>query len=336
MIRLTDVDLKDYTTFRVSAIANEFVIIENENELFQVFEQLGDTWMVLGRGSNVLFVGDYDGTIIHFKTNAYQIEKENENKIFVRVDAGFDWDEWVLTSLQHGLYGLENLSLIPGTVGAAPVQNIGAYGVEVSSRIHSIRIFDTTSRVFRELDKDNLCFSYRQSIFQQHPEWIITQVVFELDKFFQPELNYPSLKSFLENKSVLNPDPLEVRNAVIEIRTSKLPEPELLGNAGSFFKNPVIGLNEYERLKKEFPDIPGFVNDAQQQAKIPAAWLIEKAGLKGFRMGYAGVHELQPLVLINWGGATGEEIISLAKFIQEKVFQMFQIQLEPEVKIITP
>ncbi|MCX7697460.1 MAG: UDP-N-acetylmuramate dehydrogenase [Bacteroidales bacterium] len=334
MIRLNDVDLKEYTTFRVSSRARELIILENEQELPDVLEKTFDRWMVLGKGSNVLFVGDYDGTIVHFKTNSYTVEAELDEEVLVSVDAGYDWDKWVLTSLYSGWYGLENLSFIPGTVGAAPIQNIGAYGVEVGPFIHKVRFFDVYSKSFKELNSHELVFSYRQSIFQQHPEWIITKVVFRLNKNFHPNLDYPSLKSFLLRRNIVKPEPMDVRNTVIEIRKNKLPDPDVLGNAGSFFKNPMVDRSKFEQLKERHPDLQGFVDDRLNQVKISAAWLIEKAGLKGYTMGRAKIHQDQPLVIVNLGEATGSEILSLGKFIQEKIFTMFQVELEPEVRII--
>jgi len=333
MKKLHNVDIKDYTTFKVPSKVKELVFIEEENELFELFQTPLDRFMVIGKGSNVLFVEDYEGTVIHMATKSFKIEEENEEWVLVTVDAGLEWDDWVEISINKGWFGLENLSLIPGSVGAAPVQNIGAYGVEVSAFVHRVKVFDVVVKSFSWVASSACDFGYRQSIFQRKHEWIVTAVQFKLSKKFNPQLSYPALKTYFEHSELEKLTASDVRKAVIEIRTSKLPNPDQMGNAGSFFKNPMIDIALSKEIAKKYPDFPVYPA-GEGKIKTHAAWLIEKAGLKGFTLGDAAVHEKQPLVLVNRGNATGKDMIKLAAYVQQQVFEKFKIWLEPEVRII--
>jgi UDP-N-acetylmuramate dehydrogenase len=330
--------LQGYNTFGLNYKSELFISISSENEAIKLFQDQGSLKkpiLILGRGSNILFTDDYNGTIIHPEAGGIQIEEEKPDYVIVSAGAGAGWDSFVEWTVENGLGGLENLSLIPGNVGAAPIQNIGAYGVEVKESIEKIRAVSIENGVVREFNKDECRFGYRSSIFKAELKgrYLVTRVYFKL--FAKPLLNliYGSLAS--EVASLGGASLKNVREAVVRIRKSKLPDPEITGNAGSFFKNPVVDISTAEILRKRYPQMPCY-DDASGGIKLAAGWLIEQCGWKGKRSGNAGVHDRQALIIVNHGGASGKEIFSLSEEIRKSVWYRFEVELEREVEIIGP
>lgn len=325
--------LKNYNSFGIEVETEFFAAISNEAELIEVLKSNGNKpFRVLGGGSNVLLTEDYKGLTLVMQNKGISILEETESHVLIEVQAGENWHELVLWALENDFGGIENLALIPGSVGAAPIQNIGAYGVELSSVFHRCKALDLESLSFNEFDKAACEFGYRSSVFKTHLKGkaIITRVQFKLSKKnHQTHTQYGTLQASLQGKemSIQN-----IAASVIAIRKSKLPDPAQIGNSGSFFKNPVIPVNQFKQLQENYPEIPHYP-DTAEKIKIPAGWLIEKLGYKGKRFGDAGVHEKQALVLVNYGNAKGVELLNLAQQIQEQVLQNFGIQLEVEVNI---
>ena len=326
--------LKAFNTFGVEASCDQLFRFQSERDIQEWLAGLPippEKFFVLGGGSNLLLIDHIPLTFLQADIQGIEYKEEGDD-IFVTVGAGVNWHELVLDMLEQGYSGLENLSLIPGNVGASPIQNIGAYGVELEQLFVSLNAIDLYSgekKLFRHADCQ---FGYRDSIFKRElrGKFMITEVTLRLSKRPQLVLTYGPLKELSEKKDVTAKD---VSDEVIRIRQSKLPDPDKLGNAGSFFKNPVVALAEYEALKATFPDMVAYpVND--NQMKLAAGWLIDQAGLKGFRQGDAGVHQQQALVMVNHGSATGQEILRLAGDVRDKVFDKFGVRLEPEVWII--
>jgi len=336
-----DQSLTAYNTLGVKARADRFVSIRSEEQLKKILTlpEL-DTLprFVLGGGSNVLFIGSFSGLVIHMAIEGIETVKEDEDHVWVRVGAGENWHQFVMYCVEMGWGGVENLSLIPGTVGAAPIQNIGAYGVELSEVFDSLSALHAETAETRIFEGAECRFGYRDSIFKNElkGKYIITRVTLRLSK--NPVLNtsYGTIRSKLEEKGIGDPTIRDVSDAVIEIRNSKLPDPSNLGNAGSFFKNPVIADSRFEELKRRYPEMPGYpVEDGNGgRVKVPAGWLIEETGWKGKKVGHAGTYRQQALVIVNHGGATGEEILELAEKIRNSVQETFGIELVPEVNII--
>lgn len=328
------VSLKDYNTFGIPAKTATFASITSEEELIDVLKDLGSKpFRVLGGGSNILLTQDYNGLYIHMNTKGIAIVEENIQTAVVEIQAGENWHAFVLWALEKDLSGIENLVLIPGSVGAAPIQNIGAYGVELKSVFKSCRVLDLYTLKIKTLTHSECRFGYRSSIFKSEAKgkYIILSVQLLLHKPpHRCHIKYGDLASKLEGKQIT---PQLVAEAVMSIRQSKLPDPKVLGNSGSFFKNPIVPLSVIDQLKSRYPDLPSYPIPGGQ-AKISAAWLIDSLGLKGFRHGDAGVHQKQALVLVNYGKATGSEILQLAEMIQAKVKKAFGIQLETEVHIL--
>lgn len=329
--------LKNLNTFHFDAIAKWFLAVQDKTELIEFLSlQIGHfpKYFILGGGSNVLFSGNYEGLVIHLDIRGNAIEFEDENYIHLRAEAGEDWDQLVEFAVNNGWGGIENLSLIPGRVGACPIQNIGAYGVEVKDSIMEVEYFDLVDKRVHRLSNDDCEFEYRNSIFKNKLKGraVILSVLFRLSK--EPELNYnyATLQAELENVSTI--DIKAVREAVIRVRQNRLPDPEMLGNAGSFFKNPVISTAHYQKLKAQFPAIPGY-ETGETKIKVPAAFLIETCGWKGKRRGPVGVHQHQPLVLVNFGGGTGADVLELAEEIKESILSVFGISLEMEVNVVS-
>lgn len=329
---LNDYSLLKHNTFGMDVLAERFIEYSSEEELLAVIPQLsGKNFLHIGGGSNILFCGIYHGIILHSAISGISVESETDSSVFVRVGAGVKWDDFVSYAVDKGWSGAENLSLIPGEVGASAVQNIGAYGVEAKDlieRIEAIDLNDGSRCVF--LNKD--CgYGYRKSIFKTELKgrYAITYVTYRLSKIFEPKLDYGNVREKLQGKELT---PENVRNVVIEIRRSKLPDPEVTGNAGSFFMNPVVSKDKYESLKAVYPDMPHYVVDGG--VKIPAGWLIEKCGWKGKSLGRAGVCPNQALVLINLGGATGQDVVALSDAVCRSVNEKFGISISPEVNII--
>lgn len=329
--------LQDFNTFHINVKAEKFIEIESAAELLEFFkntEMNSKRIFVLGVGSNVLFTKDFDGIIIHltFK-NLQQISEDDEN-VILRADAGMIWDELVKYTVEKKLGGIENLAMIPGTVGAAPIQNIGAYGQELKDSLLEVEFFDLSEQKFKTFNNEQCQFGYRDSIFKRmlNKNFIITKASFRLKKNPKLILNYGNVLNELKKVEINNPTIKDVSNIIRKIRTEKLPDPNQIGNAGSFFKNPFVSAVTFQKLKNEFPDVPAF--NQEGKIKIPAAWLIEKSGLKGFRKENVGTYPNQPLVIVNYGNATGKEILEFAMFIKQSVRNKFDIDLEPEVNII--
>lgn len=334
-----NVDLLPFNTMGISVPAGEFFVLDHVDQLPRLFEEgfLGSENLVLGEGSNILFVGLVKQLVLLNKIRFIQIVEQSEKHVLIRVGAGNRWHELVQHAVEKGWGGIENLALIPGTVGAAPIQNIGAYGVELKDRFHSLEAFDLEKGEFRTFSAKECGFAYRESVFKR-PEmrrYLVVSVVMQLTLpgHHHIEYSYRSLSDWLEKRRVENPTPDEVCKAVMEIRRSKLPDPSTVGNAGSFFKNPVIGRVQLEQLRTKFGDVPHYLVD-DMSVKIPAGWLIEKAGWKGYRRGAVGVYPKQALVIVNYGGATGKQVYQLSEDIREDVLSIFGIDLDREVTIV--
>ena len=289
--------------------------------------------LLLGEGSNVLFAGDYDGVVVTMKTRGVEVLSEDADAVRIRVAAGEHWDDLVRWTLAQGHAGLENLILIPGSVGAAPMQNIGAYGVEIGEFIESVEAFDLHKQLAARFVTSECEFGYRDSIFKRHPDrWLITAVTLRLPREHQARTEYAGLREELERMAITSPAPIHVADAVVNLRTRKLPDPAVIGNAGSFFKNPVVSLAHAETLRREHPQLPCWPADGG--AKLSAAWLIDACGFKGLREGDAGISNRHALVLVNHGKATGGQLWALAQRVREGVRARFDITLEPEPRII--
>ena len=330
--------LKRHNTFGIDAGAKfffEFTELDDLMVFLNSNESLKEEKLiVIGEGSNILFLNDFDGLVIHPNIPGIQIVKEDRQNIWLEVGAGEVWDELVQYVVDFGLGGIENLSLIPGSVGAAPVQNIGAYGQEVGSVVEKVKGFDLNTKLTREFSAEQCEFGYRNSIFKNtlKNSFIITSVVFKLEKFPEFILNYGQVEEKAKEKGEVNLS--TIRKAVIEIRQSKLPDVGELGNAGSFFKNPEVDPDLAEKLKLQFENIP--VYPAKNgKIKLAAGWLIEKSGWKGIRDGEVGVYEKQALVLVNYGNATGQQIFDFSAKIKQSVFEKFEVELEREVNCVT-
>jgi UDP-N-acetylmuramate dehydrogenase len=330
------IDLKPYNTFGIKAEARLFVEITNEEEACAVFQIANDNVLILGGGSNVLFTKDFNGLVVHNSLKGIEVIDKNDHHVTVKVASGEIWHDFVQHAIDQNWGGIENLSLIPGTVGAAPMQNIGAYGVEVKETIVSVDAIERSTGEKKTFTRDECRFGYRESVFKHDlkEKFFISSVTLSLTNInHHLNISYGAITDTLKQMNVLQPTIRDVSNAVIAIRRSKLPDPKVIGNAGSFFKNPVIDVEHYNDLKKRFPAIPGYSSE-NQEVKVPAGWLIEHSSLKGIRIGDAGVHQHQALVLVNYNNASGDEILSLSKKIQHTVKEKFGIQLHAEVNII--
>ena len=329
--------LKNYNTFGIEAKAKQFVAVHTLDQLKSVLEHhKNDKKFILGGGSNMLLTQDIDALVIHVDLNGKKIIKENEDFVWVESNAGENWHEFVLWTIEQDFGGLENMSLIPGNVGTTPVQNIGAYGAEIKDTFVSCDAMNIETQEMKKFTKSECNFGYRESIFKHEAKdkFIITSVVFKLTKCnHKISVEYGDIKAELAKNNIKNPTIKDVSNAVIAIRQSKLPNPKELGNSGSFFKNPVISREEFLKVKEKFPDVKYF-EISETEVKVPAGWLIEHAGLKGYRNGDAGVHKNQALVLVNYGNATGQDILNLSRYVQKTVFDKYGIAIEAEVNVI--
>lgn len=334
-----NVDLSAYNTLGVSAFADTFIEIESASELETLFEDNffeSNQPFFLGGGSNILLKGNLKQPVLKISIPGIDIVKEINSEVLVKVGAGVIWHDVVAWSVDHNFGGIENLALIPGTTGAAPIQNIGAYGVEFEQIFEELTAFDVDEGIFKTFKPEECNFAYRDSIFKNGHKgnMIITDVTMRLNKKpHQINIDYYALSDYMKVNSIKNPGISDVFDAVVAIRTSKLPDPTLLGNAGSFFKNPIVDESVYNSLKGNYPDIPSYII-GDDEFKIPAGWLIEQAGWKGKRIGNVGTYKNQALVIVNFGGATGEEIYQHAINIQKSVREKFGIDLKPEVNII--
>lgn len=333
---LESVSLKPYNTFGVEAQAKYFTEIKTVNDLLGVLDTnicRDNPLLILGGGSNILFTRDFKGLVIRIGNKGIQLIEETDDVILLRVAAGENWDEFVNYCITRNYWGLENLIAIPGNAGTAPVQNIGAYGVEQEKAFISCEAVNLDTKKVEVFTRERCEFSYRQS-FLKKPEnknFIITSVTYKLSKTPVPVLSYSTLDNYLQRHMITNPTITDIGHAIRTIRESKLPDYRINGNAGSYFKNPIIDKGHFDKLRKNYPDVVSF--PAGKNYKIAAGWLIEKTGWKGRRFGNCGVHDQQALVLINYGQAGGEEILSLAEKIKESVFQQFEITLSEEVSI---
>ena len=334
------VSLKPYNTFGIDASARYWVEISQEEDLqtlLQLSEFIDTPKLILGGGSNVLLCHNFEGLVVKVNVTGIKVIREDDTHIYITAGAGVNWHTLVLYCVEHGYAGIENLSLIPGTVGAAPMQNIGAYGVELEQAFESLTAIHVRSGEKRTFTHADCGFGYRESVFKRElkGEYIITSVTFQLDKHPTFHTRYGAIQETLTEMGVSdeNLSIKAISEAVIRIRRSKLPDPAQIGNAGSFFKNPEIASAQFDALKVLYPALPGYPVGADV-VKVPAGWLIEQAGWKGYRSGDAGVHAKQALVLVNYGNATGNEIMNLAKQVQASVLDTFGITISPEVNVI--
>jgi len=326
--------LKDFNTFGIDVIAKFFFQFEQTSQIKLFLSQKGKyPVFILGEGSNVLFTKDFEGVVIHPVSKGIEVIESTDDSVLVRVMSGEVWDDFVRWAVEKNYSGIENLSLIPGLVGAAPVQNIGAYGAEISNVIHQVEYVDINTSCEQILNNAECKFAYRDSIFKNElrNKALIAAVIFKLQKDVKFNTSYKDLNEELKNYPVVNL--ITIRQAVINIRQRKLPDTKLLGNAGSFFKNPVIKQTHFETLQTYFPQIVHYPMP-DDNVKLSAAWLIDQCGWKGKSFGNAGVHAQQPLVLVNRGNATGGEIIYLANKIKQSVLEKFGVSIETEVNII--
>jgi UDP-N-acetylmuramate dehydrogenase len=331
-----NISLKAFNTFGVDAVAHSFITVSSVAQLEHVFNDLinsDQSYLILGGGSNMLFTQDYDGLVIKNEIEGIDVVNEDGEYVYVNAGAGVNWHEFVIHCINQDWGGVENLSLIPGTVGAAPVQNIGAYGVDLKDVLHSLRFWDIRKHQLISFDNDACAFGYRNSIFKQDLKGlaVICDVTFRLTKQHKVKVGYGAIQDQLAKQGITEPTIRDVSNAVIAIRSSKLPDPKLIGNAGSFFKNPVVSQHFFENLQKCYPEVVAYPSG--NDVKLAAGWLIEQAGWKGFHEGSVGCYEKQALVLVNFGGATGKEILHLAQRIQESVKGKFDVELEMEVNV---
>ncbi|QKX07503.1 UDP-N-acetylmuramate dehydrogenase [Aquimarina sp. TRL1] len=327
--------LKKYNTFGIDVTASEFISIQSEGELIEVLK-LQKPFFVLSGGSNMLLTKNIEALVIHMNNKGISVENTSDTSVQIKAMAGENWHDFVQYCVTNDYGGLENLSLIPGCVGSAPIQNIGAYGVELKDsfiRCSAIHIKTREKRIFT---KEECMFGYRNSIFKNDikGQYIITSVTFELThKTHTINTSYGAIEKELSKNEIEQPTIRDIANAVIAIRKSKLPDPKEIGNSGSFFKNPVIPTKLFTEIKAQYPEIPSYPVD-DQTTKVPAGWLIEQCGFKGKRWGDAGIHKNQALVLVNYGNATGKEIVEISRSIQKEVADKFNIVLETEVNII--
>ncbi|HOK25747.1 MAG TPA: UDP-N-acetylmuramate dehydrogenase, partial [Bacteroidales bacterium] len=331
-----NVSLRNLNTFGLDYRADYLVTVSSESEILQFLNsEFGNIrpLLIIGAGSNILFVNDFHGIILRPDIKNIYVEDENSGRVIVSAGSGIKWDDFVRWAVNRNLWGIENLSYIPGTVGATPVQNIGAYGEEVKDHIYEVRAISLEDGSVKSFSKGECHFGYRDSIFKNKlkGKYIITRVFYELERSREPNLSYGVLKDEVLNSGEITLE--SIREAVIRIRKSKLPEPETLGNAGSFFKNPVVDAVTAEIMKSKYPSMPVFPHNGRRM-KISAGWLIEQCGWKGKRHGNAGVFEKQALVIVNYGKATGEEILRLSEMIQKSVHEKFGIILEREVEVV--
>jgi len=337
MLLKEHISLKPYHTFGIEVKAKFFTEIYHISDLKEalVFQkQQSLELLILGGGSNLLFTKDFDGLVVKVGLKGKEKIKEDEHFVWVKIAAGENWHEFVLFCIENNWGGVENLSLIPGTVGAAPMQNIGAYGTEIKETFESLEAYHLKSGEMHQFTKEQCKFGYRESIFKNEVkgEYLITSVIFKLSKKHQLNFSYGDIQQILAKENT-EPSIQNISQAVIEIRSSKLPNPSEIGNAGSFFKNPFVEKKHFEKLKSLYPQIPMYPVD-ENLVKVPAGWLIEQCGWKGYKEEDAGVHAKQALVLVNYGNATGEEIKDLSEKIKKSVFEKFEIHLHTEVNIV--
>ncbi|WP_405576302.1 UDP-N-acetylmuramate dehydrogenase [Winogradskyella sp. Asnod2-B02-A] len=337
MTIINNVSLKPFNTFGIATNAQSYCDIGSIDELSTVLKTYhSKPLFILGGGSNMLLTKDIEALVLHINLKGIEVVSETENTVIVKAMAGENWHNFVLWCLKHNYGGIENLSLIPGNIGTAPIQNIGAYGVELKDVFVSCEALKIEDQSLQKFSKSDCNFGYRESIFKQDVkgQYIITSVNIELSKAnHKLHMDYGVIRSELEVNAIKEPTIQDISNAVISIRQSKLPDPKVIGNSGSFFKNPIISAKEFVELERNFPNVPSY-KISDEAIKIPAGWLIEQAGFKGKRFKDYGVHNKQALVLVNYGNATGNEILNLAQLIQSTINRLFNINIEMEVNII--
>ena len=332
MVDKHNYSLLPHNTFGIEAKCCRFMEYSSVEEAQQIARQLEEPYLLIGAGSNLLLTRDFDGTVVHSVVKGI----ENQSNGRVRCGSGETWDEVVAWCVGHGLYGAENLSLIPGEVGASAVQNIGAYGAEVKDLIETVEAVEIGTGRLCTFSREECQYGYRDSRFKH--EWknkyLITHVVYRLsDDGNHLSTEYGNIRSELDRRGILSPTAAQLRQVVIDIRNAKLPDPKVTGNAGSFFMNPIVERQKFEQLLAEYPNMPHYYIDADHE-KIPAGWMIDQCGWKGRSLGRAGVHDLQALVLVNRGGATGQDIVDLCETIRRDVRERFGIDIHPEVNIV--
>ncbi|MEN8964963.1 MAG: UDP-N-acetylmuramate dehydrogenase [Polaribacter sp.] len=330
-----NISLKNYNTFGISVNAKRFVSINSYYDLQQLLKVEKDLFLISG-GSNMLLTKDIEKLVVHIDIKGISIDREDDNFVYITVNAGENWHDFVRFCIAENYGGIENLSLIPGNVGTCPIQNIGAYGVEVKDTITKVEAIEIETSKRLTFSNEDCQFGYRNSIFKNDLKGkvILTAVSFKLTKKnHQLNTSYGAIETELASKNISKPSLKNISDAVIAIRKSKLPDPKEIGNSGSFFKNPVISKTQFLELQKEHPSVPSYAV-SETEIKVPAGWLVEQSGFKGKRFGDAGVHKKQALVLVNYGTASGSEIYQLAKKIQQTVLEKFKISLEIEVNVI--
>ena len=343
-------DLKDYSllahnTFGIDAKCSRFVEYASVEEALQLVASLTEAdqpLLILGGGSNLLLTGDYQGTVLHsaimgievMENSSFENQEDEKGSVFLKCGSGEVFDDVVAYAVEHGYHGAENLSIIPGEVGASAVQNIGAYGVEAKDIIYKVEAVEIATGKVVNFDNADCQYSYRQSKFKHEwrDKYLVTHVIYRLSKTFTPDLDYGNIRTSLADKHIAEPTAQQLRDVIIEIRNAKLPDPKVEGNAGSFFMNPIVEKAKYDELAALYPGMPHYTIDAEHE-KIPAGWMIDQCGWKGKNLGRAGVHDKQALVLVNRGGATGEEIVKLCETIRKDVFEKFGIEIHPEVNV---
>lgn len=337
-----NISLKQYNTFRINAYAKLFASFNSVVELGEALENVEqiknnhqNSILILGSGSNLLFTNNFDGLILKNEIKGIRVVKEDAHHIYIQAGAGENWHQLVLYCIEHNLAGVENLSLIPGNVGASPMQNIGAYGVEIKDVFHSLEAYHIKDKKIVNFTLNDCEFGYRESVFKRKfkDEFVILNVTYRLNRIPDYKISYGAIGQELEKMGVKDLSIQAVSQAVINIRSSKLPDPAVIGNAGSFFKNPEIDNHEFHELIRVFPEIVGY-NLPNGNVKLAAGWLIEQCGWKGYRKGDAGCHEKQALVLVNYGNATGSEIFDLSEQVLQSVKAKFGVALEREVNIV--
>ena len=336
-------DIKNYSllahnTFAIEARCHRFLEYSSVEEAQQIVSSLtteDEPLLILGGGSNLLLTGDYPGTVLHSAIKGIKVLSDKElASVFLECGSGEVFDDVVAFAVENGYHGAENLSIIPGEVGASAVQNIGAYGVEAKDIIYKVEAVEIATGKLVVFDNADCEYSYRQSKFKHEwrDKYLVTHVIYRLSRTFVPDLDYGNIRSSLEKKGIASPTAQQLREVIIEIRNAKLPDPKVQGNAGSFFMNPIVEKAKYEELASQYLGMPHYMIDAEHE-KIPAGWMIDQCGWKGKSLGKAGVHDKQALVLVNRGGATGADIVRLCETIQKDVKEKFGIEIHPEVNI---
>ncbi|EAY31350.1 UDP-N-acetylmuramate dehydrogenase [Microscilla marina] len=333
-----EVSLKPHNTFGIDVKAQQFVEVHQLSDLQTLLkeqQQNPTPLLILGGGSNVLFTRDFEGLVAKIKLKGIRLLREDDSNVWLEAAAGEVWHDLVMHCVQKGYGGIENLSLIPGTVGAAPMQNIGAYGVEIKQVLETVQAVERSTGVLKVFTNEECKFGYRESVFKNiyKDQFVITGITLKLSKKPTFNTSYGAIQEVLQTNQVKELSIQAISDAVCQIRSSKLPDPAKIGNAGSFFKNPTIPFTQFEQLKQAFPHIVGYPV-ANSQVKVPAGWLIEQSGWKGKRFGHIGVHSRQALVLVNYGGGEGSQIRQLSADIQQSVLQKFGIAIQPEINII--